>query len=381
MPRPITSPDCLLPHTMFILLTVRTPPSAAHLWKANVWFAPLSDMKPDRPRPRTSPPTRISTPSAEPVPSASLPIQWFRKPLDESIKMVIRPHTALTRRKEVSILHQVPREVFEDFMTPLKEEDAEGLERDPETGKLLPTKTRPTYQKFEYNIKRGSVSDKLFHLHTLDPDPIPPKRLAPSLAQIGEDGVYEVEAICGKRKVKSRTQYQVKWMGFPEEMNTWQSKSSIDPAMVAAFEGKTFKRQRVAAPSRPMRGAGAARARLSTAAERRGEVPQTISMVCGNVKVLYKESVPYEKKMPTLKLVFFVLTMDKTGHVTWPVNFSPNTRAALRLQARTLLRQMIDDPLSPVDCTMEPALTGKGTDSIFKEAPKCQFLPLLPVQQ
>ena len=40
------------------------------------------------------------------------------------------------------------------------------------------------------------------------------------------------------------------------------------------------------------------------------------------------------------------------------------------LQARKLLKQMIDDPLSPVDETMAPALTGSGSDSVRPIAKK-----------
>ena len=74
--------------------------------------------------------------------------------------------------------------------------------------------------------------------------------------------------------------------------------------------------------------------------------------------------------MPTLKLIFKVLTMDKTGHIIWPTTFAPAAQAALRMQARALLRKMIDDPLNPVDSTMEPAMTGVGTSALFVPAKK-----------
>ena len=40
------------------------------------------------------------------------------------------------------------------------------------------------------------------------------------------------------------------------------------------------------------------------------------------------------------------------------------------LQARSLLRKMIDDPLNPMDSSMELAMTGTGTSSVWKAAPK-----------
>ena len=73
--------------------------------------------------------------------------------------------------------------------------------------------------------------------------------------------------------------------------------------------------------------------------------------------------------MPKLTLTFFVLTLDKTGHVTWPIAFDSRTKAALRKQARTLMQKMIADPLNPMDNTMLPALTGMG-ESLFRPAPK-----------
>ena len=82
--------------------------------------------------------------------------------------------------------------------------------------------------------------------------------------------------------------------------------------------------------------------------------------------------------MPRLRMTFFVLTMDKTGHITWPTSFDDRTQAALRKQARALLQQMIDDPLSPVDSTMAPALEGTGTSSIFQGAPRRQLVTVQP---
>jgi hypothetical protein len=77
--------------------------------------------------------------------------------------------------------------------------------------------------------------------------------------------------------------------------------------------------------------------------------------------------------MPKLKITFMVLTMDKNGHIVWPTTFDQGTRAQLRVQVRVLLKRLMDDPTSPVDDTMAPALTGIG-ESIFKPAPKRQFI-------
>ena len=54
-------------------------------------------------------------------------------------------------------------------------------------------------------------------------------------------------------------------------------------------------------------------------------------MVCGNVIVQLKE--PKGKdRMPTLTITFFVLSVDKTGHIVWPTEFEPPAKAALRMQ-------------------------------------------------
>ena len=262
----------------------------------------------------------------------------------------------------------MPKEVFDDFMAPLEPEDVEGLQRCPD-GSLLPTSKSSALNKYKYTLKKGSLHDKLFRLHELDPEVVPPKRAPAEVEQIGTGDVYEVEEIVQSRKKGMRTEYLIKWLGWPADTNTWEAASRIHPALVAAFEGKPAPQPCTSAPVLPKRGAGAARARLSGAEQRRGGVPQTLSMVCGQVGIELKESARQER-MPTLSLTFFVLSMDKSGHIVWPTNFAPRTQAALRLQARALLQKMIDDPLNPVDSTMSPALTGVGTSEVWHGPPQ-----------
>ena len=152
--------------------------------------------------------------------------------------------------------------------------------------------------------------------------------------------MFQVEALQEKRVRGRRTEYLVKWEGWPEESNTWERASRIHPALVASFEGtpqpQPQPQPEPSHPRRPRRGAGCARARLSEVEERRGGVPQTISMVCGHVYVRFKQP-KKERNMPVLKIVFFVLTMDQHGNVTWPIDFTAGTKASLRKQARVLL--------------------------------------------
>ena len=98
-------------------------------------------------------------------------------------------------------------------------------------------------------------------------------------------------------------------------------------------------------------------------------------MVCGSVLVDFSEPIN-ESTMPRLTLTFFVLTMDKTGHLVWPTNFEAPTQAALRKQARVLLQRMMDDPHNPVDATMAPALTGAGSSELWQGAPARQLVPV-----
>ena len=312
----------------------------------------------------------------------SLPVAWFRGPWDLLLKGAVKPATMLTRRKEIVVSMRMPREVFEEWLSPLTADDAAGLRRDEESGALIPMKSTAAVRTFKYLIRRGSVSDRLFHLQTFDPaPPPPPPPSAPptDVVQMGEEDVWEVEQVLDSRVkpgCKRTRQYLIKWEGWAASYNSWEPATEIDPGLIRAYEGKppappTASRQRRA--RLPKRGAGCARANLSEAAEKRGEVPQSISMICGNVEVQLLESV-HQLYMPRATVTFMVLTMDKTGHIVWPTNFEPNTRAALRMQARVLLKRLMDDPLSPVDATMAPALTSKGTDSVFTPGPKRKFM-------
>ena len=58
---------------------------------------------------------------------------------------------------------------------------------------------------------------------------------AMELSSIG-DRVYAAEKLVGKRKVKGKTQYLVKWKGFSEADNTWEPEANIlDQRLLQAF--------------------------------------------------------------------------------------------------------------------------------------------------
>ena len=186
----------------------------------------------------------------------------------------------------------------------------------------------------EYTIRKGSVTDRLLDLGSFDKAPTTkPSTQPPEVLQAGEENCYEVETILESRKARKGKgkEYLIKWRGWDSSTNTWQKERDIHSALVAAFEGKPAPCSRLPAPAQYMRGAGCARARLSLAAQKRGHASQTLSMVAGNVVVKYREPTG-QRAMPTLKLVFFVLTMDKSGNITWPTNYEVSTQAALRMQ-------------------------------------------------
>ena len=277
----------------------------------------------------------------------------------------------------------MPRQIFEELLLDLVEGDAVGLQRDPATQQLIPTKSTATLHHFDYIIRKGSLIDLVFKLESTDPPPRAPRIPPPTaLAQVGDEGVFEVEAIRAKRTTAKRTKYLIKWLGFPETASTWEPPSNINRALVAAYEQRpapaaSTARSRASRPSLPNRGQGAARAFLSGAAQRRGGAPTALSMVCGNIHVNLKEPRSF-KSMPVFSLTFKVLSMDNTGHIIWPTTFTAQTQAALRAQARALLRKMIADPLNPCDMTMAPALTGTGTSSVWQGAPRRRLVVVQP---
>ena len=70
-----------------------------------------------------------------------------------------------------------------------------------------------------------------------------------------------------------------------------------------------------------LRGLGCARLSLAAGAHRKGKLGETLSMAAGNLVVEYRLP-KRERAPPTLVLRYFVLTMDATGHIEWPVRFS-----------------------------------------------------------
>ena len=92
------------------------------------------------------------------------------------------------------------------------------------------------------------------------------------------------------------------------------------------------------------RGHGAQRLHLTQAAGRRGQRTMLVSSACGNVSLCCRE---YQDKLPVLRVVFSVMTLDEKNHILWNQDYSATTRAALRNMVAAGLAKMAADNLYP----------------------------------
>ena len=187
---------------------------------------------------------------------------------------------------------QLPEHLLQEWLAGLAVGDAVGVLRG-EDGHLKPTNESASLWRFNYTIRRGSVSDKVFSFQT--------------------------------DNLKSRL-------------------------------GRSAKPRATRTPKYSFkRGLGCAKLILKRAAQKRGKLARLVSMVVGNV--LIKAKVPkFQRSMPTIEVLAFVATMDHHGHINWPTTFDAPARAQIRTQFRAHLRTMLDDPSFPVDPVMEAAM-------------------------
>lgn len=228
-----------------------------------------------------------------------VPKAWFVDPVRTSIRKRVRPCTALTRRKQITLKMQMPFRCFEELLKGFHEDELTGLKRDL-MGRVNATEKTPRVLKYKYIVNKGSLLDKFFSLE--------------------------------------KTDARMRAMG---------------PALAP---GRHWKRS-----------LGCARLFLSAAQEARGMKATVLAMVCGNTVIELRAATGF-RSMPRLTINYFVLSMDADGHIIWPVDFAPRTKAALRKQARALLQRMMDDEDYPVDPSMAKALT-QASDS------RLQLLP------
>ena len=58
-----------------------------------------------------------------------------------------------------------------------------------------------------------------------------------------KDG-YDVEEILDKRKVREKTQYLVKWLGYEDKENLWKPAENSSPEMAGKIEEYWQRRQK-----------------------------------------------------------------------------------------------------------------------------------------
>lgn len=227
-----------------------------------------------------------------------VPRAWFFNPLRQSMRRLVRPCTALTRRKQLTIKKEIPLRVFEQLMSTLGPEDVKGLNRTEVAGRLIPTKQTKNLRRYEYVINKGSALNKFFNLESADRRP----------------------------------------------------------------EGRSKALWR--------RSLGCGRLFLGAAAEKRGQKALQIAMVCGNCVIQLLEPTGF-RAIPRLTIRMFVLSMDQTGHIIWPVDFAAKTRAALRKQLRHLVAEMLEQQdMYPISEEFRQGLTNAPGDSILQLVPR-----------
>ena len=128
----------------------------------------------------------------------------------------------------------------------------------------------------------------------------------------------------------------------------WDLRSSEEQLL--SFSGKKARKKW-------RRGSGATKLHLSMAAARRGERKNLVSAVTGNV--IFKLTIPkFERKMPELKIVFGVSTMDTKGNVEWCKGYAAPTATALTKRIKHHLSTMMNDIEYPtLACIMEAAVS------------------------
>ena len=119
------------------------------------------------------------------------------------------------------------------------------------------------------------------------------------------------------------------------------------------------------------RGWGAQRLQISQAAGQRGRTTMLLSSVCGNVSLRLRQP-PH--RMPTLQIVFAVMTLDAANHILWNQTYAPNTRGALCRMATAGLQGMAADPLypTPAAATVAAAVAAPPQEEVWRAAEEQQ---------
>lgn len=128
------------------------------------------DTRPPRRKPRSKRSTALTVMTKrKKVPKKieyiTIPKHWFTDPLTHSMKTVVRPPTARTRRKELKIEMKLPMQCFLDLMQPLETDCVTGFEWTDETKtQLKPTKSSKALCQYKYIIDKPSLVDRIWRL-------------------------------------------------------------------------------------------------------------------------------------------------------------------------------------------------------------------------
>ena len=105
---------------------------------------------------------------------------------------------------------------------------------------------------------------------------------------------------------------------------------------------------------------GCAHLNISQQRVKMGHLAEEISIPFGNVSVVCVEP-KRQKAIPTVTFRFFVLTMNASGHINWPFEVNPRTKAMLRIMVRRKLQDMLESERKfPVHPSMRSALTSQS---------------------
>ena len=94
--------------------------------------------------------------------------------------------------------------------------------------------------KLDLPVSMHHIHDT-FYISLLDPlksTPIPPHRLPamPPATYVKDDHEYfEVEDIQDSRRTRNRLEYLIKWKGYPDSNNSWESSSHIARGLIKEF--------------------------------------------------------------------------------------------------------------------------------------------------
>ena len=140
-----------------------------------------------------------------------------------------------------------------------------------------------------------------------------------------------------------------------------------------------FALERADIKSQP-RSLGCAHLNVSQQRVKMGHLAEEISIPFGNVSVVCSQPKRL-LSMPTVTFRFFVLTMNASGHINWPFEVNPRTKAMLRIMVRRKLKEMLESERNyPINPSMQSALTVQS-DGRARTLRESRAAPRLAPQQ